>query len=80
MLNSNKFSALIKTFMEQLPPSLQSLNEEVKLQLQQCLQHTAHKLSLVTREEFNIQTAVLTKTRAKLEQLEKTLENLQKNQ
>lgn len=78
MLDSDKISAFIKTFMEQLPPSLQSLNEEVKIQLQQGLQRTVNKLSLVTREEFDIQTEVLAKTRAKLEQLEKTLENLQR--
>lgn len=77
MLDSDKITDFIKTFMEQLPPSLQSLNEEIKIQLQQCLQRTVTKLSLVTREEFDIQTEVLSKTRAKLESLEKTLENLQ---
>lgn len=60
MLDSEKISAVIKTFMEQR------------------LQHTLHKFSFVTQEEFDIQTEVLAKTRAKLEQLEKILENLQK--
>lgn len=77
MFNSENASEFVKTFMEQLPPGLQSLNEEIKIQLQQCLQQTLSKLSLVTREEFDIQTEVLAKTRAKLDQLEQNLQQIQ---
>jgi BMFP domain-containing protein YqiC len=72
-MESSRASDFIKTFMEQLPPGIQALNEEIKIQLQECLQRTLQKLSLVTREEFDIQTEVLAKTRAKLEQLEALL-------
>ncbi len=37
------------------------------------------KLDLVTREEFDIQTQVLAKTRAKLEELEAKVAALEKN-
>ncbi len=79
MIQPDKVSAFIHSFMAELPPSLQALNDEIKQQLEQCLQKTLHKLSLVTREEFDIQTEVLSKTRAKLEALEKTLKNFQDN-
>lgn len=42
---------------------------------QQLLIAAIHKMDLVTREEFDIQTRVLQKTRQKVEQLEKLLEN-----
>ena len=42
------------------------------------IKSTLHKLNLVTREEFDVQTRVLAKTRAKLEELEKKLSELEK--
>lgn len=50
--------------------------EEIQRSLQLVVQNTLSKLDLVTREEFDAQTAVLQKTRAKLEELEKALEQL----
>lgn len=43
---------------------------------QQLLLAAIHKMDLVTREEFEIQTKVLQKTRQKVEQLERQLENV----
>ncbi|MBT8120140.1 MAG: accessory factor UbiK family protein, partial [Gammaproteobacteria bacterium] len=40
------------------------------------LQSTLTKMNLVTREEFDVQSAVLQRTREKLEQLEKQVEKL----
>lgn len=77
MFDSSKVSSFVKNFMGQLPPGLQALNEDLKLQLQQCLQKSLQKLSLVTREEFDIQTEVLARTRAKLEALEERLRQVQ---
>jgi BMFP domain-containing protein YqiC len=44
----------------------------------QFIKSTLSKLNLVTREEFDVQTKVLAKTRAKLEELEKKLADLEK--
>lgn len=46
---------------------------EIHLALQSALQ----RMELVTREEFDAQAAVLQRTRAKLEQLEKQLDALE---
>lgn len=77
MFDPNKASSFVKDFMGQLPPGLQTLSEDLKLQLQQCLQKSLQTLSLVTREEFDIQAEVLSKTRAKLEALEELLRQAQ---
>ena len=50
--------------------------EDVQKGIQVVVQNVLSKLDLVTREEFDAQTAVLQKTRAKLEELEKKLEQL----
>ncbi len=42
------------------------------------LKSTLAKLNLVTREEFDVQTRVLAKTRAKLEELEKQIAEIEK--
>jgi BMFP domain-containing protein YqiC len=41
------------------------------------LQSALGKLDLVTREEFEVQKAVLAKTRSKLEDLEKTVAEIE---
>jgi len=41
------------------------------------LQSTFAKMDLVTREEFDVQTAVLARTREKLEKLEKQIAELE---
>jgi len=51
-------------------------NTPTKEIIQQLVLRAIRKLNLVTREEFNIQTQVLLKTRLKVEQLEKKLMEL----
>lgn len=50
--------------------------EDIQKGVQLIVQNALSKLDVVTREEFDAQTAVLHKTRAKLEELEKKLEQL----
>lgn len=59
----------------QLLPSEKS-REEIQRSVQLLVQSAIAKLDLVTREEFDAQTAILQKTRAKLEELEKLVEQL----
>lgn len=46
-------------------------------QLKQALQAALSKLDLVTRDEFDAQTAVLLRTRERLEAMEKQIEELE---
>jgi len=59
-----------------LLPSEKS-RDEIQRSVQLLVQSALSKLDVVSREEFDAQTAVLHKTRAKLEALEKAVEQLQ---
>ena len=53
-----------------VPPGLSNLKEDLEKNFHAILQGALGKLDLVTREEFEVQKAVLAKTRTKLEDLE----------
>ncbi len=55
------------------------LNEDVQQKLRTAAQAAFEKLDLVSRDEFDAQQAVLARTREKLEQLEKQIEELEKS-
>lgn len=60
-----------------LPPSLREGREELQENFKSVLQAGLARLDLVTREEFEVQRAVLLKTREKLEALERSVAELE---
>lgn len=56
----------------------QSPAADIEKNLRAVLQSVFTKLDMVSREEFDVQTEVLVRTRAKLEQLEARLAELEK--
>ena len=60
-----------------LPPSLREGSEELQENFKSVLQAGLSRLDLVTREEFEVQRAVLLKTREKLEALERSVAELE---
>jgi BMFP domain-containing protein YqiC len=66
---------ITKKILEVLPFG-QGLEEDIKNQIKMVLQGTFAKLDLVSREEFDVQTQVLAKTREKIELLEKQVQML----
>ncbi len=60
-----------------LPPSLREGREELQENFKSVLQAGLARLDLVTREEFEVQRAVLLKTREKLEALERIVAELE---
>lgn len=73
MFDAKSAQEMAKQFFDSLPAGVKTMNNEVENRLRQFLQQQFKKLELVTREEFDIQTQVLLKTRAKVEQLEAIL-------
>ncbi|MGB1580802.1 MAG: accessory factor UbiK family protein [Nevskiales bacterium] len=61
-----------------LPPGLSGLRDELEQNFRGVLQGGLEKLDLVSREEFEVQKAVLAKTRSRLEQLEQQLADIEK--
>jgi hypothetical protein len=59
-----------------IPEDLKTMRQDFGKNMKSILTATLQKADLVTREEFEVQKAVLAKTRAKLEALEKQLDAL----
>ena len=77
MIDPKAFDDLAKRFTEALPPSVRQFQADMEKNVHAALQATFAKLDLVTREEFDVQQAVLARTRAKLEELEQQLAELE---
>ena len=56
-----------------VPEGLRSIREDLEHNFRAVLRSSLSKLDLVTREEFEVQEAVLARTREKLEELEAKL-------
>ena len=68
---------LIKSVVENLPTKVGPFNDELQDYLRQSLSSTLKKMDIVTRHEFDVQTAVLQKTRSKVEELEKVIKEIE---
>ena len=77
MDKSNQIDDLAKKLSGFMPSSLQNLQADIEKNINSSLESGLRKMNLVTREEFDIQRAVLLRTREKLEALEKVVSNLE---
>lgn len=79
MLDPKKIEEAVQSFSKALPPSFTAVQEDVEKNIRAALSATFTKLDLVTREEFDIQTQVLHRTREKLEALEQRVTELEQS-
>lgn len=70
MLNPTKIEQIMQQIQSVLPQSVKDLGQDAEGKIKQILQAQLAKLDVVTREEFDIQTQVLMRTREKLNELE----------
>ena len=70
MINPTIIAKIGQQIASLMPEQAKATQQEVERNIQAILQSAFAKLELVTREEFDAQTAVLQRTREKLEQLE----------
>ncbi len=68
---------LARRLAESVPQGLRSVKSDLERNFRSVLQSGLGKLDLVTREEFEVQEAVLARTRQKLEALEERLESVE---
>jgi BMFP domain-containing protein YqiC len=68
---------LTKRISDLLPSNVKHMQDDVESNVRSLLQSALSKMNLVTREEFDVQSAVLQRTREKLELLEKQITELQ---
>jgi len=71
------FDELVRKLADAVPGGLASVRDELEQNFRSVLQAGLNRLDLVTREEFEVQEAVLARTREKLEALETRLEELE---
>ena len=67
---------LTKRISSLIPGDVRHMQDDIESNIHSLLQSTLTKMNLVTREEFDVQSAVLQRTREKLEQLEQQVANL----
>lgn len=75
-MDNTSFDRLVATLVESLPAELGSLKADAEANFRAALAGALQKADLVTREEFDVQRAVLERTRQKLEALEARLKEL----
>lgn len=68
---------LARQLAEAVPRNLRALGEDLEKNFRALLASGFERMDLVTREEFDLQTAVLERTREKLEALEARLAELE---
>ena len=76
-MNDNSIEGLAKKLADSLPGGLRSMREDLEQNFRSVLRGGLEKLDLVTREEFEVQEAVLARTREKLEALEKKVAEME---
>ena len=77
MIDLSHIDELARRLGSLVPPSVREGREELQQNFKSVLQAGLGKLDLVTREEFEVQRAVLLRTREKLEALETLLATLE---
>lgn len=77
MIDLNPIDELARRLSNLVPPGMRESGEELQQTFKTALQGGLAKLDLVTREEFEVQRAVLLRTREKLEALERSVRALE---
>lgn len=72
---NDKIDELTRRISHLLPANAQNLKDDFESNIRSMLQSSLSKMNLVTREEFDIQVALLQRTREKLDEIEQQLKN-----
>lgn len=68
---------LARRLAQSVPPQVTALKNDLEANFKSVLQTGLNKLDLVTRQEFDVQAGVLTRTREKIHALEERLAALE---
>ena len=76
-MDSFRIDEIARRLMDGLPPALRATQRDLESNFRAVLRASLGKLDLVTRDEFDTQSRVLERTRARLEALEARLKVLE---
>jgi BMFP domain-containing protein YqiC len=77
MMDSREIDKIAQRLVSLVPPGLAQAHQDLRANFQDVLAHGLRRLDLVTREEFDVQSQVLARTRAKLDALEQSVAALE---
>ena len=75
-MRDDSIENLAKKLAEAVPAGLKTMRDDLEENFRSVLRAGLAKLDLVTREEFEVQEAVLKRTREKLEALEEKIKDM----
>jgi len=76
MIDKQHLNDLAEKLSSALPENFQTLKSDVTSNFKAVLESSLRQMNLVSREEFDVQSALLTRTLEKLKELEKQVEQL----
>lgn len=74
---SKTLDDIVRAVGASLPPGIKDAQQDLEKHVQAAVTRMLNKLDLVTREEFDVQHAVLARTREKLEAMEQRVAALE---
>ena len=77
MLNPKKLEQFAQQIHDAFPQGIKDFGGDMEAKVKQVIQAQLGKLDVVTREDFEVQTQVLIRTREKLTALEQRLDQLE---
>ena len=78
MIDPKTLDTLVARIAEGLPPSFGKVQADLRNNLHAAVSAALSRMELVTREEFDVQSAVLARTREKLTALEEKVAELER--
>jgi BMFP domain-containing protein YqiC len=76
-MDSLRIDDIARRLMESVPPGLRAIQRDLESNFRAVLRASLTKLDLVSRDEFDAQVRVLERTRARLEELERKVAQLE---
>jgi BMFP domain-containing protein YqiC len=77
MMDRQDIDQIALRLVSLVPPGLAQAQQDLRANFQDVLAQGLRRLDLVTREEFDVQTQVLARTRAKVDELERRVAELE---
>jgi len=77
MIDPKKIEQIARQVHESMPKGIRDLGDDVEKKVRQVIQSQLTRLDMVSREEFDVQTQVLLRTREKLALMEQRLSELE---
>jgi ubiquinone biosynthesis accessory factor UbiK len=77
-MESFRIDEIARRLLESVPPALRAAQQDLEANFRAVLRGALGKLDLVTRDEFDAQSKVLERTRAKVEALQARLTELER--